>query len=40
MAFYVGLILTAIVLAFVTYQLGWGGGQHEHGRRQGWLPYW
>jgi hypothetical protein len=39
MKFAAGLILMAFVLAFITYEMGWGGGKREHGRNGGW-PLW
>ena len=43
MKFSIGIVLMSLVLAFITYQLGYGGGKRENGREGrglGGMPLW
>lgn len=39
MKFTIALILFGVVMSFITYEMGWGGGKREHGRNGG-MPLW
>jgi hypothetical protein len=42
--FWIGIVLLCIVLSFITYELGFGGGKREKGRNGngpfGGMPFW
>jgi hypothetical protein len=41
MKFWIGVVLLCVVLSFVTYELGYGGGKREEGRSDVWRgPFW